>query len=57
MSDQDREKERRATNAGTEPSWAKRIVTPTTLKAILTTGQLVTKIVQVILQLVALFKN
>ena len=55
MSDQDREKERRATNTGTRQNWASRLVNPKMLKAVLATGQLAVKIVQVVLELVKLF--
>lgn len=55
MSDRDREKKCRATNAGTRLKWASRLVNPTTLKAVLATGHLVTKIVQMILELAKLF--
>lgn len=57
MSDQDREKECRATNTGTRQGWASRLVNPTVLKTILATGQLAVKIVQVALELVKLFKG
>ncbi len=57
MSDQDREKERRAKNTGTRRKWASLLVNPITLKAVLATGQLAVKIVQVSLELVKLFKD
>jgi len=56
MSD-DREKECRATNTGTRPSWARHLVNPTTLKTVLSAGQLVMKIIQVVLAVVTLFKG
>ncbi len=55
MLDQDRDKERRATNTGTRHNWASRMVNPKVLKTVLTTGQLAVKIVQVVLELVKLF--
>lgn len=57
MSDQDREKECRATNTGTKHNWASRLVNPKVLKTVLATGQLAVKIVQVVLELVKLFKG
>jgi hypothetical protein len=57
MSDQDREKERRATNTGTRRNWASLLVNPSTLKAVLATGQLAMRIVQVILESVKLFQD
>ena len=57
MSDRDREKECRATNTETRQIWASKLVNPKMLKAVLTTGQLVVKIVQVILELATLFKS
>ena len=57
MSDQDREKECRATNTGTRRNWASRLVNPKMLKAVLAMGQLVLKVVQVILELVRLFQG
>jgi hypothetical protein len=57
MTHRDDDKERGRLNLENRPTWASRLVNPQTLKAILTIGPWIAKILRLAIELVALFKG
>lgn len=57
MIHRDDDKERGRLNLENRPKWASRLVNPQTLKAILTVGPWIAKILRLAIELVKLFKG
>lgn len=57
MTHRDYDKERGRLNLEKKPKWASHLVTPQTLKAILTVGPWIAKILRLAIELVKLFKG
>ena len=57
MNHRDDDKERGRLNLENKPKWAKPLVNPQTLKAILTVGPWIAKILRLAIELVKLFKG